>query len=54
MRTYYRFSWWVPKWGGPEMVEDRLKSSITPQQFKEELIDRYQDISQFDYKEILK
>ena len=54
MRTYYRFTWWVPKWGGPQMEEDRLKTSITPQEFKEELIDRYQYVTQFEYREILK
>lgn len=54
MKTYYRFTWWVPKWGGPQMEEDRLKSSITPEKFKEELIDRYQHITQFKCREILK
>lgn len=36
------------------MEEDRLKTSITPQEFKEELIDRYQHVTQFEYREILK
>lgn len=54
MRTYYRFSWWVPKWGGPVMVEDKLKSCITPEKFKQELIERYKDITHFEWREILK
>jgi hypothetical protein len=54
MKTYYRFTWWVPKWGGPEMVENRLKSSTNPEKFKKELIDRYSNVTQFEYREILK
>ena len=54
LREYYRFTWWVPKWGGPGMVEDRLKSSTIPEKFYSELIARYGKVTQFEYREILK
>ena len=55
MRTYYRFTWWVPKWGGPEMVEDRLKSSTNPSDFYYNyLVPKYGKVLYLEWKEILK